>query len=391
MTLAASIFFAGYSTVAQADPMSFWDTTQRGANSFNLNPPDAAYFEALSDTGATWVRLVFSKWASASPDFLIGDAVAYDGLVPTDLEVLHGVLDDAHAAEIGVVLTPLTLPGSRWIQQNGGQFDDRLWSDQAYAGQVAAFWRDLAAQIGDHPAVVGYNILNEPVPEKTTGLAENSPMDDYLAWQQAHKGTPRDLPALYENVIASIRTVDPQTPVMVDAGFYGNPRALATWDGPLSDDRVLYAVHMYEPYAATSPGNLRNETPVRYPGAITTYAGEKLAWDADAVAAHLAYGFDWAKAHDIPSNRVVLGEFGCMRLWADCGTYLMDVLDAAEDASVHWAFYAFREDEWDGMDYELPVSLESGRFYWLSSEGRADQIPRDGPLMTLLKDRMLTE
>ncbi|MEO0916788.1 MAG: cellulase family glycosylhydrolase [Pseudomonadota bacterium] len=373
---------------AVADPITFWDETQRGANSFNHAPPDAAYFAALADTGATWVRLVFSKWDSRSRDFLIGNADAYDGLVAADLEVLRAVLDRAHAADIAVVLTPLTLPGNRWIQQNDGNFDDRLWSDPAYAPQVARFWQDLAGELGKHPALVAYNLLNEPVPERATGLAENSPLSDYQRWQIEHQGSPRDLPALYRQIIAAIREVNAEMPIMLDAGYYANPRALATWPEPMEDDRVLYSIHMYEPYAATSPQNVKRETPLRYPGTQINYAGEEQVWGRQEVAAHLQIGFDWAAANNVPPSRVVLSEFGCMRRWQDCGTYLRDVIDAAEAANVHWAYYAFREDEWDGMDYELPATLPPGRFYWLSETGKADQLPRDGELMNVLKSYM---
>ena len=371
-----------------ADPMTFWDETQRGANSFNHVPPDAAYFSALAETGASWVRLTFSKWDSAAQDFLIGSADHYGGLVADDLAVLRRVLDDADAAHLGVVLTPLTLPGSRWIQQNNGTFDDRLWSDPAYADQVAAFWRDLAEALAGHPAVVGYNLINEPVPERMTGLAENGPLEGYRQWQADHAGGTRDLPAFYAKVIAAIREVDAEVPIMLDAGYYTNPRALASWPGPVADDHVLYAVHMYEPYAATSPGNLKRDEPLSYPGVLTEYAGTQQVWGRDDVAAHLQIGFDWAASHDISPNRVVVGEFGCMRRWDDCGTYLKDVLDIAEGAGVHWAFDAFREDEWEGMDYEIPASFPQGRFYWFSESGQLDRVPRDGELMTLIKSYM---
>lgn len=77
-----------------------------------------------------------------------------------------------------------------------------------------------------------------------------------------------------------------------------------------------------------------------------------------------------------------------MRRWPDCATYLTDVLDALQARGGHWAFYAFREDEWDGMDYELPPGLAPGRFYWLTEQGQADRLPRDGALMQILRDRM---
>uniref|UniRef100_A0A1I7ZIA3 MarR family transcriptional regulator n=1 Tax=Steinernema glaseri TaxID=37863 RepID=A0A1I7ZIA3_9BILA len=42
-----------------------------------------------------------------------------------------------------------------------------------------------------------------------------------------------------------------------------------------------------------------------------------------------------------------------MRRWAGCTAYLEDVLGTLDRQQVHWAFYSFREDSWDGMDYEL--------------------------------------
>ncbi len=329
-----------------ADLMTFWDSPQKGGNSFNAGEPDAAYFEALATTGASWVRLTFSKWKGEGRDFLLGDADHYEGLPPNDLAKLKKTLDAAHAAGLKVVVTPLSLPGARWKQQNGGKFDDRLWSDPAFADQAVKFWGDLAGALKDHPAIAAYNLLNEPAPEKTTGLAENGAMADIQAWQQKNAGGTRDLPQLYARMIEAIRAVDPVTPVMVDGGYYANPRALAAWPKRLADDKVLYAFHMYEPYDATSAPNMKRETPLSYPGITTDYAGGKTTWDRKAVAQHIGTAFDWAKVQGLPPTRVVAAEFGCMRLWADCGTYLTDVMDAVEAKGGHWAFYSFREDEW---------------------------------------------
>lgn len=371
-----------------ADAIAFWDQPRAGGNSFNAAPPDRAYFQALKGLGATWVRLSFSKWKGEGRDFLIGDADRYDGLAAADLAVLRTTLDAAQAAGLQVAVTPLSLPGARWRQQNGGRFDDRLWSDPAFADQAAAFWRDLAAALKDHPAVAAYNLLNEPAPELKGGLPENAPLPAIRDWQASVAGAPRDLPAFYDRVIAAIRAVDPVTPVMVDAGCYASPRSLAAWPRRLADDRALYAVHMYEPYDATSAPNLKRETPLRYPGATTDYAGAPLAWDKAAVAAHLGLAFDWARAQGVPPSHLVVAEFGCMRRWPDCGAYLDDVLDAAEAGGASWAFYAFREDGWEGMDYELPPDLPPGRFYWLTEQGKAASLPRTGPLMGIIAARM---
>jgi len=368
--------------------MDFWNRPQRGANSFNATPPGAAYFKALMDTGATWVRLTFTKWRGRERDFLLGNADNYEGIVAEDLIILRRVLDAAHLAGLRVVLTPLSLPGARWIQHNEGAFDDRLWLNPVYARQAVDFWRDLARVMKDHPAIAAYNLLNEPAPEKTTGLVENDAMPKLRAWQSEVQGTTRDLPALYRQKITAIRVIDPVTPVMVDAGYYANPRSLAAWPDQLADDRVLYAIHMYEPYNATSAGNMRRKAPLRYPGVKSRYAGGEQVWNRAAVAAHIDIAFDWVEAQGLPATRLVVAEFGCMRRWPDCAAYLTDVIDSVDKRGGHWAFYAFREDDWEGMDYELPQNFSPGRFYWLTEQGKTDRLPRNGELMSLLRYRM---
>jgi len=374
--------------VRSEDPMTFWDTPRKGGNAFNVEPQGDRYYAALAETGATWVRLMLGKWKGGGRDFLMGNADAYDGLVQADLLALIAELDAAHDADLRVVIAPVTLPGARWAQHNDGVYDDRLWSDPAYQLQAVNFWVDLATELKQHPAIVGYDILNEPAPERQSGPAENSPISTLKDWQLKQDGGTRDLQAFYSAVIAGIREVDTITPVIVGGGWYANPRSLAAWSGPLSDDRVLYAFHMYEPYAATSAGNMRREKPLRYPGVVTLYDGQELAWSRQSVKHHIDFAYTWAAHHGVPSNRVVASEFGCMRRWTDCEAYLTDVLDAVEARNGHWAFYAFREDEWDGMDYELPASLKPGRFYHLKSQHKAELIPRNGELMELLRKRM---
>lgn len=384
----AALCVALAQSAAAADLMTFWDHPEKGGNGFNLVPQDAAYFRALAGTGATWVRLTFSKWKGSGRDFLIGNADNYTGIPPEDLKTLRRVLDAADAAGLKVVITPLSLPGRRWSQHNGGVYDDRLWSDARYQDQSVRFWTDLAAALKDHPGIAAYNIINEPVPEKPAGGVENDTMPSLRKWQAAHAGGTRDLRAFYTKVIAGIRMADPLTPVMVDSGWFANPRSLAAWPAPLRDPRVLYAFHMYVPYEATSVPNMERAHPLRYPGVVTFYAGHAQVWDRAAVAAHINTAFDWAKAQGLPATRIVAGEFGCMRRWADCGTYLSDVMDAIEARGGHWAFYSFREDVWEGMDYELPASLPPDQVYRLSGQGKAGTLPRNGRLMDVLKAHM---
>ncbi len=358
-----------------ADMIAFWDKPERGGNSFNRLPPDQAYFDALQDYGASWVRLSYDKWQPAERDYLIGNADQYQGLVAKDLQQLKTTLDRAHAAGLKVVITPLSLPGMRWAQNNGDRFDDRLWQDKRFWTQSAAFWRDLAAVLKEHPAVAAYNLINEPAPEKQAGLAEHADAAKMRDWYEKQVGSARDLPGFYQTLISAIREVDPLTPIMVDAGWYGAADAFSYWPAPLADSRVLYSFHMYEPYAATSAPNLQRARPYTYPGLVPFAAGMQ-KWDPNRVRSYLQQPLDWAAQHAIPANRMVAGEFGCMRKLPGCQQYLEDVLSALEAARVHWAFYSFREDSWDGMDYELGSANVPWAYWKAAEDGQPDPVKR---------------
>ncbi len=358
-----------------ADLIAFWDTPRHGGNSFNRLPPDQAYFDALRGYGATWVRLSYDKWQPARRDFLLGDADAYQGLPAADLATLRATLDRAHQAGLKVVIAPLSLPGMRWSQNNQGRFDDRLWQDKRYWLQAAAFWRDLARELKGHPAIAAYNLINEPAPEKHGGLAEHADAGQMQQWYARAQGTARDLPALYQQLIAAIREEDAETPVMLDAGWFAAADAFAYWPAPLGDQRVLYSVHMYEPYAVTSAPNMARKHRLAYPGPAP-FAGQTQQWDGQRVARYLRQPLDWAETMKVPRERLVVAEFGCMRRLPGCRQYLEDVLGMLEHSRLHWAFYSFREDNWDGMDYELGSAKVPWRYWQAIEQGAPDPLPR---------------
>ncbi len=375
---------------ASAADITFWDMPQRGGNSFNEAPPDRAYFQALRDTGATWVRLSPDKWKSAGGrDFLMGDAGDYQGLVQADVTTLRRALDDANAAGLKVVLVPLSLPLLRWKQKNDGKVDPRLW--QSFDNHVPArrFWNDLAKALKGHPALAAYNLINEPVPEYGAGLAEHASAEAMRQWYTGVQDGPRDLRRFYSELIASIRAVDADMPLMLDAGWYAAADGFNYWPAPLADAKLLYSVHMYEPYAATSAPNQKRTTPYRYPG-VVPFGEHSERWDATRVRSYLQQPMDWAKTHGVGANRIVVGEFGCMRRWPDCQRYLQDVLQVLEQEKVHWAFYAFREDAWDGMDYELGDGPLPWSYWQAQEKGKTVAPPRSmqAPLFAPILERL---
>jgi Cellulase (glycosyl hydrolase family 5) len=367
-----------------ARPIDWWDVPRHGGNSFNLVPPEQDYFDALSGYGADWVRLAYDKWKGSGRDFLIGDADHYIGIPPSDLATLQAVLARANKAHLKVVIAPLSLPWLRWVQNNGNAYDGRLWEDKAHWDQAIAFWRDLATALKGNPAVGAYNLVNEPTPEKGAGLEEHSDAAAGIAWYAAHRGTARDLPAFYRAVIKAIREVDPDTPIMLDAGWYASADDFAYWPGPLEDGALLYAFHMYEPWEITSTPNIKRTPPLPYPG-MAPFQGRQERWDASRVAAYLAQPVAWADAHGVPHNRMVAAEFGCIRRLPFCPAYLEDVLTALDRSQVHWAFYSFREDAWDAMDYELgPGNPPPG--YWDNpAKAKRGPTPQFEPILKRLR------
>jgi hypothetical protein len=240
-----------------------------------------------------------------------------------------------------VVLTMLSLPGCRWAQNNDGEQDFRLWREPPCRAQAAAFWRELAAALRDHPAVVGYDLLNEPHPER---LPETAALfrRDAAAWLEQVRGGPADLDAFYAELLRSVREVDPDTPVIVESGMWDSPDRFCCLQ-PQSDRNVLYSFHMYEPYEYTT---------FRLNKGRFFYPSPRGQRNPEGLRQLLAPVVQWQREHAIPANRVFAGEFGCDRGVPGAAAYLDDLIEILNGQGWHWAFYAFREDGWDRMDYE---------------------------------------
>ena len=366
-----------------ADRLSFWDTQRRGTNFFN-EVETRARFRAAREAGLGWVRLVPDKWKGAERDFLLGDAGDFEGIVPRDLAHLEEVLGWAEAEGMPVVMGMLNLPGARWVQQNDGKQDYRLWNQERYQEQAAAFWKELASKLKDHPAVVAYNPLNEPHPAREAGH-DDADAEGFPAWLEAHRGTTADLNLFYARIVGAIREVDPRTPILVEGYGHGSVRGL-THLSPVDDPAILYSFHFYDPWQYTA--RKANKSRYAYPDAMPAYwngPGEK--WERDALANMMSPVVEWAVRHDISPHRVVAAEFGCDRQADGAREYLEDVVTALNERGWHWAFYSFREDAWDRMDYELGTGGLGAAYWEAVDRGETPDRPwKDNPLWRVLQD-----
>ena len=94
-----------------------------------------------------------------------------------------------------------------------------------YRQLTIAIWRQLAAHYRDEPAILGYDLLNEPI----------SPYSDmnYLNPQ---------LEPLYRDIVAAVRSVDPNHVVLLAGAQWGTN--FAVFDRPF-DSNAVYTYHKF--------------------------------------------------------------------------------------------------------------------------------------------------
>lgn len=335
------IFSFSYTTASAQQTTSkilFWDNQKKGANIFNQEVTRED-IKTAKTYGISFIRLAPDKFLSKERDFLVGNADHYEDLVREDLISLRKVLDICAEEKMPVLLTILSLPGSRWKQNNGDKDDLRIWSNIKFQEQAAKFWQDLATELRDHPAIIGYNILNEPHPERIFDASS------ITINQIKQRESQEILFQFYSQIISAIRIIDKQTPIIIDSTAYADANTFKFLK-PQLDDKIIYSFHMYEPYFYT---NLKiNQGKFSYPGVVN---GKY--WDKAALRHYMQEVRNFQKNHKVSSKNILVGEFGGNRMSNGLEQYFKDLIEIFNENKWHWAFYAFREDVWDGMDYEL--------------------------------------
>ncbi|MFH9657988.1 cellulase family glycosylhydrolase [Streptomyces sp. NPDC017248] len=111
-----------------------------------------------------------------------------------------------------------------------------LYEDPDLRRAQARMWHTLAARFAAHPAVLGYDLLNEP-------MGEQRPGEDLAT---AARRIERDqLTPMYDRLAGAVRAADP------DAWLFVEPtpvvgEGVPTGLGRVHDPRVVYAPHFYD-------------------------------------------------------------------------------------------------------------------------------------------------
>jgi hypothetical protein len=175
------------------------------------------------------VPLDWRLFAGPGDDIEAGQQIAAgdnDRLEGEGWALLDRLVQWAHAAGVRVIVDLHAAPGGQTgvNHDNGPGFPMTFYVPQ-HRRVTIALWQKIAARYHDETAILGYDLLNEPI----------SPYSDvaYL--------NPR-LEPLYRDIVTAIRRVDPNHAVLLGGAQWNTN--FAVFDKPF-DDNVIYTYHKF--------------------------------------------------------------------------------------------------------------------------------------------------
>jgi endoglycosylceramidase len=188
----------------------------------------------------------------------------------------------------------------------------------------AAVWARVAERFRDHPAVLGYDILNEPYPGTLVSVAELGGSEDPDGPSPFFDSA--FFHPFYARVIAAIREVDPDGWIFYEPR-YGAPAGgtasyLPRLDDPRAgEDRLAYFPHFYS-IAIETGGVYDPEADLAIP-----------RWTANRSA-----------EVDLQDAPLLIGEFGVVDGVQGGAQHLKEVLRMADRITSGWAYWEYNDD-----------------------------------------------
>jgi endoglucanase len=191
-------------------------------------------------------------------------------------------------------------------------------------------------------------------------------------------------------MVAAIRAFDPDTPIILDGWCYADPGGFR-YNLPVSDPRVLYALHNLGPWNFTT---FRiNKGRFAYPDRMPAGNDSTAVWNIEKLRAIVEPVRAFAARYDVPKHRIIASEFWCDRRVDGAALYLADEMRIYNEPGWHWAFYGFRgEGAWTGLDYEIPLDARIAHL-WDAEKRREDLEPlkprRDNPVWAVIQRELI--
>jgi endoglucanase len=232
----------------------------------------------------------------------------------------------------------------------GNQSD--YWDSDSLKADIVSKWGQVARRLKSFAALQAYDLINEPVVPGVQLLHSAQ-----AQWQDLAVAIAREL-----------RSVDPDTPLIVEPTPWGLPGAF--WQtAALGMPGLVYSFHFYAPHEFTHQG---------LPGYSETLAYPGKGWDKSRLSQEMNEARRFAAKYKVP---MFVGEFACVR-WAPAGScprYLADAVSLFEAEAWGWTYHCWRC--YQGWDAEIHADVPK--------EQRAGHLPEhrraDSPSLVLLK------
>ncbi|HNX80827.1 MAG TPA: cellulase family glycosylhydrolase [Candidatus Omnitrophota bacterium] len=210
---------------------------------------------------------------------------------------------------IGIILDMHAAPAAQncdWHSDSLGRA--RLWEQEIFRARMIALWEKVVARYKDEKALIGYDLLNEPVLGDTSAAL---------------------LKKLYQALIRRLKAIDAQHTYFLEGSLWSQR---VEFLADILEDNIAVSIHAYQPLQYTF-----NFVPFQsYPGKI-----QHEQWDRSAITRYLAGYAEFSRKHSV---EIYVGEFGINwrgGYWGECA-YLYDMLKAFHAYNFGYTYWTYK-------------------------------------------------
>ena len=273
--------------------------------------------ETLHRWGATMARFqIMRRFLNVEDN---QDLPEYWAWVDKRLDNLEDVLRWAQERGMKICVDLHSFPGG----VRASDRDSNMLYDEKWAAAFVETWRRIATRVKGHPALYGYDLVNEP---KQTSFATIS------YWE------------IQRRAAEAVREIDPVTPIVVESNMAASPAAFR-YLSPLAMDNVIYQCHFYGPQPFTHQGVATNAR--RHNGRIPFWPDPSKGWTRDYFRERLTAVRAFQEKHKC---RIYVGEFSAVGYAPGADQWIRDAIAVFEEYGWDWTYHAFRE--WAGWSVE---------------------------------------
>lgn len=287
-------------------------------------------FKNISLMGANSIRVPFNFRLIEKKPFVYSQE---------GLSYIDRVLSWAEKYNLGVILDLHAASGSQncdWHSDSQGPA--LLWEDETYQERTYSLWEEIVNRYKDSSALIGYDVLNEPVISK--------------------KDINR-LKKFYQKVIRRIKAVDKEHSIFIEGNNWAQDIDFLK---DLVEENISISIHTYQPLNYTF-----NFRPFyKFPGVI-----DGLLWNSRKMFEYLKPYADFSKRQKV---RIYVGEFGINwrgGYWGEL-EWLESMLKVFEEFGfdyTYWTYKAVSQSSFpDGLYQYIPnnnfIRKEGPTFGW---------------------------